>query len=341
MARNVRIGLIGCGGIMGAHIGNFRAIKRAEIAALADVKKSQMAAAISNHPELEGVPQFSDYRQMIEHTDLDGVVIATPHAHHFGQIMTCLEADLHVLVEKPMVCTVAHAKQVIKAARRQGKVAMIAYQRHYSPAWRFLRKMMEQGALGKLTFVNALQAQDWLRWTKGGWRHNPRLSCGGQLNDAGSHLIDALLWATGLQPHTVFAQIANRGTRVDILSGLTVRFRGGAIGTLSVVGDAPGWWEDIAFYGEKGGLYIRRDYLSMPDDRLFRTSRGKSLFSADIRELKPTSRRVGNADKNFVDSILGRDEPQTPAMWGLRVMQLTEAAWTSARTGKPVTVEET
>jgi predicted dehydrogenase len=336
VARKVRIGLIGCGGIMGSHVSNYQAIKQAEITALADVKRAQIAATVAKHPELDGLPQFSDYRKMIGKVELDGVVIATPHSLHFDQIATCLRAGLHVLIEKPMVCTVAHARQVVKMAEKTGKVLMISYQRHYSPAWRLVKKMIEQGKLGKLTFVSALQAQDWLRWTKGGWRHNPELSCGGQLNDAGSHLIDGLLWVTGLQPETVFAQVSNRGTKVDILSGVTVRFRGGAIGTLSVVGDAPGWWEDIAFYGEKGGLYVRRDYLRMPDDQLFQTSRGRSLFSAELKELTVSSKYSSNADKNFVYSILGKDEPQTPAIWGLRVMQLTEAAWTSARIGAAV-----
>jgi predicted dehydrogenase len=335
----VRIGLIGCGGIMGSHISNLRAINQAEIAALADVKRAQMAATVAKHPQLDGLPQFSDYRKMIEKVELDGVVIATPHSLHFEQITTCLNAGLHVLIDKPMVCSVQHARQVVKLVEKTGKAMMISYQRHFSPAWRLVKRMMEQGKLGKLTFVSALQAQDWLRWTKGGWRHNPRLSCGGQLNDAGSHLIDALLWATGLQPDTVFAQINNRGTKVDILSGVTVRFRGGAIGTMSVVGDAPGWWEDIAFYGERGGLYVRRDYLRMPDDRLFQTSRGRSLFSAELKELTFRSKYSSNADRNFVDSILGKDEPQTPAVCGLRVMQLTEAAWASARIGAPVKVK--
>jgi len=338
MARKLRIGLIGCGGIMGAHINNYRAIKQAGIAALADVKKEQLTATVAKHPELEGIAQFTDYRKMMEEVELDGVVIATPHSSHFDQITACLKGGLHVLVEKPMVCTVQHASQVVRLAEKTGKVVMISYQRHFSPAHRMAKEMIEQGRLGKLTFVSALQAQDWLRWTKGGWRHNPKLSCGGQLNDAGSHLIDGILWVTGLRPESVFAQVNNRGTKVDILSGVTVRFRGGAIGTMSVVGDAPGWWEDLAFYGEKGGLYLRRDYLRMRDDQVYTISRGKKLFSADLEELTVKSSYHSNADKNFVDSILGKDEPQSPAICGLRVMQLTEAAWTSARTGEAVRV---
>jgi predicted dehydrogenase len=338
-SRKVRIGLIGCGGIMNAHIANCRVIKQVEIAALADVRKSQLAAAVTRHSELDGLPRFTDYGKMIAQVDLDGVIIATPHAFHFDQIMACLKAGLHVLVEKPMVCTVAHAKQVVKMVEKTDKVMMVSYQRHFTPAFRLVKRLLDRGELGALTFVSALQAQDWLRWTKGGWRHNPALSCGGQLNDAGSHLMDSLLWVTDLQPDTVFAQISNRGVKVDILAGVTIRFKGGAIGTLSVVGDAPGWWEDIAFYGEEGGLYMRRDYLRMGDDRVFRTSRGKKqLFSADLTELTPSPKDSSNADRNFVDSILGKAEPQTPASCGLRVMQLTEAAWTSARTGQAVKV---
>jgi len=333
MARKVRIGLIGCGGIMDWHVRNYKAIKQAEVAALTDVKKSQMTAMVGKHPELGGLPQFSDYCKMIAKADLDGVVIATPHSLHFEQIMTCLDAGLNVLTEKPMVCSVSHAKQVMRKAQATGKVLMISYQRHFSPAFRLAKKMIEQGKLGKLTFVAALQAQDWLRGTKGAWRQEPRLSCGGQLNDSGSHLVDIILWVTGLTPQSVFAQIDNRGAKVDILSALAMKFKGGAIGTMSVVGDAPGWWEDITFYGEEGGLYVR-------DGKLFHSYRGKGRWSAELKELTANTKYSNNFDQNFVGSILGKDEPQTPPICGLRVMQLTEAAWESGRLGQVVKVKQ-
>ncbi len=89
----VGIGLIGCGGIMGSHISNCGEIEQVQITALADVEESQMAGAVAEHPVLDGLPQFSDYREMIEKVSLDGVVIATPHSLHFDQTMTCLNAD--------------------------------------------------------------------------------------------------------------------------------------------------------------------------------------------------------------------------------------------------------
>ncbi|NIN65193.1 MAG: Gfo/Idh/MocA family oxidoreductase, partial [Anaerolineae bacterium] len=268
---------------------------------------------------------------MLDSVDLDGVVIATPHTLHFEQIMTCLAADLHVLTEKPLACRVDHAKQIIRKAQQKKRVMMISYQRHFSAAFRLAKNMVEEGQLGKITFVTALQAQDWLRDTRGLWRQDPKLSGGGQINDSGSHLVDIILWVTGLRPESVFARINNRGSKVDILSALTLRFRGGAIGTLSVVGDAPGWWEDIAFFGEDGSLFVR-------GDQLIHTSRDPKTGNAVTKELTAKSAYNSNFDKNFVESILGKDEPQTPPICGLRVIQLTEAAWESAKAGKPVKV---
>jgi predicted dehydrogenase len=313
------------------HVRNYKEIKQAQIAALTDTNKAHMASMVEKHSELAGLPQFSDYRKMIAKVELDAVVIATPHTLHFDQIMACLDHDLHVLTEKPMACRVDHAKKIAKRAAQTGKVVMISYQRHFSPAFRLARKMIAEGALGKLTFVTALQAQDWLRGTKGTWRQIPRLSGGGQLNDSGSHLVDIILWVTGLQPDSVFARIDNRGAKVDILSALTFKFKGGAIGTMSVIGDAPGWWEDITFYGEEGGLYVR-------DGKLFHSYRGKQR-KAELKELASDAKYLGNFDRNFVDSILGKDEPQTPPICGLRVIQLTEAAWESGRSGLPTKVK--
>ncbi len=332
MAGKVKIGLIGCGGIMNWHVDNYAKIKQAQIVGLADTNPACLATMVEKHPELAGLPTFADYTQMLKKVDLDGVVIATPHTLHCEQILTCLKAGVNVLSEKPMVCSVADAKKVMKKAEQAGKVMMISYQRHFSPAFRLAKKMIADGKIGRLTFISALQGQEWLRVTKGLWRQQFSLSGGGQLNDSGSHLVDIMLWVTGLVPDSVFANIDNCGTQVDILSALSLKFKGGAIGTMSIVGDAPGWWEEITFYGDDGALYVR-------DGRLF-LHKAKKTWGMDVTDITDNLKYDGNFDKNFVNSILGKDEPQTPAICGLRVMQLTEAAWESGKTGAVVKVKQ-
>ncbi len=332
MARKVKLGLIGCGGFMHSHVNQISEVKSAQIAALVDPSRRNLRRLVGSHPSLAEVPTFGDYREMLAEVEIDGAVIASPHSAHFEQVMGCLDAGVNVLCEKPLVCRVEQARRVIRKAKQKGLVAMVSYQRHFSPAFRYARKLIGEGKLGRVTLVSALLAQEWLRGTKGTWRQDPELSCGGELNDSGSHLIDIILWVTGLAPETVFARIDNCGTKVDILSALTFTFKGGAIGNLSVAGDAPGWWEDITFYGEKGALYYR-------DGRMFHQVPGRRMRGgAQVTEVTKKLRYRGTPDKNFVDSILGRDEPQSPPECGLRVAQLTEAAWESARLGRPVRV---
>ncbi|MGD0111757.1 MAG: Gfo/Idh/MocA family oxidoreductase [Armatimonadota bacterium] len=328
----VKLGLVGCGGMMGAHVRQLEPVKSATIAALMDPSRAMMSKFKERFPQLADVPTFRDYKKMIDSVELDGVIIASPHTVHAEQILTCLDSGLHVLTEKPMVCSVADAKAVIKKANQKKRILMISYQRHFSPAFRAAREMVQSGKIGNVTYIAALQGQEWLKGTKGTWRQKPGLSGGGQLNDSASHLLDIILWVTDLQPLKVFARVDNRGSAVDINSSLTVSFKGGAIGNIAIVGDAPGWWEEVAYYGEKGAVYIRRDriLLQLPNP---------SGWGATTEDVTDKVKYNGTPDKNFVDSILGKDEPQTPPIWGLRVIQLTEAAWESGKSGKPVAVK--
>jgi predicted dehydrogenase len=311
------------------HVRQLESVRPARIVGMADPSRRSLQQMVKTFPNLAEVPSFADYRELLDEVEMDGVIIASPHTLHDEHIMAALGAGLHVLTEKPMVCTVAHAKAVMRKAEREDRILMIGYQRHFSSAFRQAREIVASGKIGKLTFVQALQAQNWLRGTRGTWRQDPKLSGGGQLNDSGSHLLDIILWVTDVPPDAVYARVSNRGSKVDILSGLTVTFKGGAIGSIAVVGDAPGWWEDVTFYGEQGALYIRDNRLTMQSQR----------GPTKQKRIPDRKKDGGSPDKNFVDSILGRAEPQTPPVWGLRVAQLTEAAWESARTGKPVKVK--
>jgi len=332
--RKVRIGLIGCGGIMGVHVSGLAKMKEAKIAALADTSAEMLQRFLRRFPELRSLPRFPDYRAMLEQVPLDGVVISTPHTTHFEQIMEGLGRGLHVLCEKPMVCSVQEAKKVIRKARASGKVMMIAYQRHFSPAFRQAREIIARGALGRLHSLCAMQAQNWYLATQGSWRQDPALSGGGQLNDSGSHLVDIILWVTGLVPAEAFAYIEKFQSKVDIVSAASMKFKGGALGTLTVVGHSPGWWEDISFWGEEGALYVR-------DGRLLRINYDgeKRLRGKALEDITGEYKYEGSPAKNFIDSILGRDTPQTPPECGLRVAQLTEALWESAKAGQPVKVK--
>ncbi len=322
----IRVGIIGVGGISYGHIRNFMASPDAEIVALVDNDPKRLETASEKVPELASVPRFSDYKDMLKAGGLDAVQINTPHTLHFEQIMNSLDAGLHVLCEKPMCCTTSHAKEVIKKADESKKVLMISYQRHFQPAYRYIKQLVETGQLGEITYISALQCQGWKKGVAGTWRQIPELSGGGQLNDSGSHLMDMLLWLSGLTAESVYAFVDNCGTPVDINSALTVKFTNGAQGTVSVVGDSCcRWYEDFTIWGTKGVAFYRNGKLMVCNEN------GEMTEPTDL----PPG---GNHDQGFCDAILGRDKNWVPPTCGLRVIELTEAAWKSAEKGEPVRV---
>ncbi|MCL6519122.1 MAG: Gfo/Idh/MocA family oxidoreductase [Armatimonadetes bacterium] len=337
MAEKVRVGMIGCGGIARGHAARLIKNPDAEIVALADPSEESIARLKEfiqaghggldeqQKKALDNVPVFKDYREMLDKVEMDAVEIATPHTLHFEQAMESINRGLHVCLEKPMVCCVEHANKLIANAEEKKRIIVVSYQRHYQPQYRYIKKVVDEGGIGKVAFVSALQCQNWKKGTAGKWRQVPELSGGGQLNDSGSHLIDIILWTTGLAVEEVFAYIDNCGTPVDINSALALKFKESAQGTVSIVGDAPAFYEDFTIWGEEGILFYRNGQLSQCgiDGKIFQPE-----------DLPPAS----DPDTNFIDAILGRDEVWAPPICGLRVIELTEAAWKSAEKGCAVPV---
>ncbi|MBI5093186.1 MAG: Gfo/Idh/MocA family oxidoreductase [Candidatus Hydrogenedentes bacterium] len=325
-AKKIRVGFIGAGGISIGHFQRLHETKKAEVVALNEPSQKSLENLARHCPGSDKLPVFNDYKAMINDVPLDAVVVQSPHTLHYEQIDFCLSKGLHVLSEKPMTCTIKHANALIARAKQSKRILMISYQRHFDPNFRYMREQIAKGALGEVQFVQAIQSQEWLRAVKGTWRQTMALSGGGQLNDSGSHLVDIVMWVTGMKVKTVFAKIDNFGTEVDINSSLSMQFENGALGSMSVIGNAPSWYEDHSIVGSKGALYLRQGIGLIHQDAV-----GKPIT---VKLPKYTK----NPDSNFIDSILGKDSPQTPPECGLRTIEVTEAAWKSAKNGKPVQV---
>lgn len=328
----IRVAMIGCGGNARHHMNMLRKQDKVEIVGLCDPAPAALEATYEAIPELKKVPAFSDFRAMLDAVQCEAVEISTPHTHHFGQIMEALDRGLHVQCEKPMVCTVADALQVVGKVAASGLTFNVAYQRHTQAPYRYCRELITSGATGHLHFITALQSQRWYtgRMERKDWRGQKALSGGGQLNDSGSHLIDIILWMSGLQPAEVFAYQDNLEAEVDILSALSVKFDGGALANFSVVGHAVNWLEDITLWCENMTLAIRgNDVWQWGADAPY-----------GAPQVVPAEKlgRTWGPDENFIKAIRGEEQIQSTAADALKVIQLSEAAWKSAADHAPATV---
>ncbi len=338
----IRVAFIGCGSIMvGRHLRLMLQHDDATLVAFTDPVAAARTRARAADPTLAEVPTFADHARMLADVQPEAVVIGTPHSLHHRHIIDSLHAGAHVLVEKPMVNTVAEAEEVIATRDATGKVVAIAYQRHGEATFRQIRQLIDDGSLGDIQFITAEQDQPWhtvmLQRETRPWRIEPELSGGGQLNDSGSHLIDILFHVTGLVPERVFALQQTLTLDVDVNSAIVVQFQGGAIATLAIVGNAPGTqahvWEDIAFHGSKGTLYYRM--IGQPGQHPWLEWRRQGDEGPTPL---PTPPAETTPDANFLAAIRGREPVAATAEDGLRVAQFSAAVWRSARQGKAVTV---
>lgn len=336
----IRLALIGCGNNMRSHVRRLVEIPEVEIVALVEPFAPSLARMIETYPQLASLPKCDNHRTMLTQVKPDAVEISTPHTMHYEQIVDALTAGAHVLVEKPMVCTTAHAKHVCDIVEQSSKVLLVSYQRHTQPVFVKMRQMVADGDLGEVQFITCLQNQKWYTRHRGeSWRAQPELSGGGQLNDSGSHLVDVILWVSDLAPEAVYCAQQNFTLNVDVNSAITIKFTNGAIGTMNIVGNAPGIggavWEDMTIYGSTGALYYRQ--LGQPSYEAMLEYRKHDLEEPPgrITDLPPAS----DPDRNFINAIRGREPVASPPLCGLRTIQLSEAAWKSAASGQAERVD--
>lgn len=315
--KNIRIGFIGTGGMAQVHVSQLLELNNVEIAAITDVNADARERFITK-ARAENVQQFSDYRDMLEQAELDGVIICSPHTLHFEQATAVLEQGLHVLIEKPMTCSSHEAEQLIETAKQTGNIMQVSYQRHFQPEFIYIHDAIAAGKIGKVTSITASLYQQWWRGAddKYSWRKDPKLSGGGFLMDSGSHVIDALLWTTGLTPIDVRAQLSQQGAPVEIDTFTSIRFQEGAIAGLNLVGYAPAWHETYVFCGEKGAIFYDNNKISLH-------------LSGEEPIVPELPQSTTNPDKNFIDAIRGEDEIRVPGEFALKVVKLSEMVYQS------------
>jgi predicted dehydrogenase len=326
----VRIGIIGCGG-MSRHHGRVltQQIPEAEIAAICDTQPGNIARFQREilDPAKISPPTFSDHLDMLAKVELDGVIIVTPHVHHFDQTIAALDAGCHVLLEKPMVTGVEDARQLIDYSQQKQRAISVAFPGPFSAEFAYIRHLITTGQLGQPIMLHAFVTQNWKKPTTGTWRQDPPLSGGGQAYDSGAHMFNALLYLSNQDPVEVFAWTDNRGTPVEITAVATIRFANGALAAATVGGDDVTFQEGVYLSAEKGsirtGIYGNR--LEQWD------ASGKQIRYPQVPD-------VAGMHRNFVEIIRGRAESPCPPIWGLRQALLMEAIYASARTGQPVRV---
>lgn len=322
--KKIRMAMIGCGGNMrGAHVPRLHEDGRVELVAAVDAEETQARLLMEKWGK--EVPYYADHRQLLRGEELDAVFISSPHASHYAQVRAALERGLHVLVEKPLTISPGKARALIELARKRRRFLQVSYQRNYYTPHVYARELVAKGALGKLRGVVSYVTQNWSGVR--GWRLVPELSGGGMFFDTGSHLVASTLWITGLQPERVSAFVDNEDKQVDMKAVVNVHFKGGALGSLNTFGSASRHDERIAIHGSEGCLVFHLHQWQI-----------KAVLLNDQPLEIPPRIREDNPDAAFFRWIRNRGKGYEQPWYALEVARLSEAAYKSAKLGRPVKV---
>jgi predicted dehydrogenase len=192
MGKKLKYGFIGCGGIaFGKHLPAISKLEDVELAAFCDLEAGRAEKANREYSDGKG-KVFTDYRKLLDE-DLDAVCVLTPNSSHAIISIHALEADKHVICEKPMAKNYAEARSMLEARDKSGKLLTIGYQNRYRPDSLYLKAECEAGTLGDIYFAKATALRRRAVPTWGVFLDGEKQG-GGPLIDIGTHALDLTLF---------------------------------------------------------------------------------------------------------------------------------------------------
>ena len=247
--KKVRLAIIGAGGI--AQTKYLPAIMR-----LRTMWEPVEVVAISRRNEQQGKKVaklyrcrwYSDSQKMLKEEELDGILITGPDELHAEYAMMCLDANLHVLVEKPMTRSLVDAKKLCEYADKKGLVLMTVANKRYSPPYLRAKQFVDQGPVTSPALFCG--------------KFNLSLNHGSLLESGTIHIFDLSRYFMGdvAQINAVGVKKYNKHVLnypIDNLA-LTLEFSSGSVGTLNTSSTALRFkpWERVEIYGNKSWLVV-------------------------------------------------------------------------------------
>jgi predicted dehydrogenase len=227
---NLRVAIVGCGGIAHQHAKAYAASGRTELVGLVDILPEHAEA----YAEAYGGPTFPDVSSLMSQGRPDLVSVATPPGAHAEVAAQVLRAGGSVLIEKPPCPTLAELDLIAKAERDGGGAAYVVFQHRHGSGARRAAELLGSGALGRP--LVAVCETLWFRpdsYFDPDWRGTWSGEGGGPTLGHGIHQIDLLLHLLG--PWRQLSATAVRQARpveFEDVSLATIRFEDGAVATM-------------------------------------------------------------------------------------------------------------
>ncbi len=327
------------------------------VAAVADLDGAAAAKLAERWP---GAKAVSSARQILDDAAIDAVWICTPTAMHREVCIAAARAGKHIFCEKPLAMSAAEAAEMSATIRAASVISQVGLVLRFSPVYTVMKSLISDPGAGKVIAATMRDDQDFpIRGVHAsGWRNDPKLTAGGTLVEHSVHDVDLFTWMFG-PVRRLYCRTRNLAGALGVEDFATtdLEFESGTSAHLVSI-----WHQMIGRPSNRRceifaeNLFLASDFDM---DGTIMIQRGanasqETMSTADVtgrfREivlderphLAPFLDTLGVAyaleDANFLAALRGDSQvyPQFDA--GVRVQRLVEAAYTSARSGAPLDV---
>jgi len=281
------------------------------------------------------VTPLEDINELIDDSEIDAVVVATPVHTHYDLVRQALLAGKHVLVEKPMTTNLARARELSDLADELGLTLMVGHTFEYTPAVGYIHDLVERGELGRILYIRSQRVNL--------GQYQSRINV---LWDLAPHDISIILFLLGVMPTHATAQgrahihantedIVSLNLEFDdnimaniILSWLDPR----KVREMTIIGSEKMLVYDDTENNEKirihdKGVDVPSEYRSFGEFQI--SYRYGDIISPRIENLEPLAVQTSH----FIECIRTRKRPRSDGTSGARVVQVLAAAQLSLNRG--------
>jgi predicted dehydrogenase len=350
MAKTLKVGVIGVGGIAGTHFPGWKESPHAEVIALSDL----VPETLERVGQAQGVDLlYEKGEDLIANKDIDIVDICTPNMYHTPLAVAALKAGKHVLCEKPLAPTPRDIQKMIAARDESGKMLMTAQHFRYQGTAQALKAELDKGILGDVYHARSWMLRRSAAPTRPGFILKQH-SGGGPCIDIGVHILDLTLWMMGHpKPVSVVGVTQDKLAHqpgafsnwggpipkefdVEEFAAAFVHFANGATLVIEVSwllhhktqGEDMQMW----LYGDKGGAHWPSNEL------LFSNNETRQLMNMQLQNAaggEPHAREC----IAFAEAIVDKAPSPVPAEQSLDVIAILDGLYRSAKTGKQVALK--
>lgn len=275
MPQTVRVVIVGTGDMAQSHVDAYSGIDGVDIVGGVDTNSAQLKQFCNKN---NIVQRFLSVEDAVAWGDFDAASVTTPDGVHHRTTMPLIQAEKHVLCEKPLATNYAHAIDMANQASNHGIVHGVNLTYRQVPALQRAAELVAAGDIGTVRHFEASYLQSWLTQPAWGdwktenqwlWRLSTEHGSNGVVGDVGIHILDFATFVIGSLPATLSAQMHTfdkaPGNKIgeyplDANDSVVMlaQMDNGALGTLSATRFASGHHNDLRLrlYGDKGGLEV-------------------------------------------------------------------------------------